>query len=73
MASPSSDPIGTNWAGNHSYRAARLVRPASVDELRDVVAGSSAVRALGSRHSFTDLADTTGDLSTSGASRATSA
>jgi xylitol oxidase len=62
VASLSSDPIGTNWAGNYSYRAARLVRPASVDELRDVVAGSSAVRALGSRHSFSDLADTTGDL-----------
>jgi alditol oxidase len=62
VASPSSDPIGTNWAGNHSYRAARLVRPASVGELCEVVAGSTAVRALGSRHSFSDLADTTGTL-----------
>ncbi len=30
--------IGTNWAGNHTYRAARLVRPRTLDELREVVA-----------------------------------
>ena len=54
--------IGTNWAGNYSYRAARLVRPRSVDELCEVVAASTAVRALGSRHSFSDLTDTTGTL-----------
>ena len=55
-------PIGTNWAGNHAYRAARLVRPRSLDELREVVATSAAVRAIGSRHSFSDLTDTTGTL-----------
>ncbi|MFL6080602.1 MAG: D-arabinono-1,4-lactone oxidase [Ornithinibacter sp.] len=54
--------IGTNWAGNYSYRAARLVRPRSVDELCEVVAASTAVRALGSRHSFSDLTDTAGTL-----------
>ena len=54
--------IGTNWAGNYSYRAARLVRPRSVDELCEVVAESRAVRALGSRHSFSDLTDTEGTL-----------
>jgi xylitol oxidase len=54
--------IGTNWAGNHAYRAARLVRPRSVDELCEVVASSDAVRALGSRHSFSDLPDTEGTL-----------
>ncbi|WP_158868239.1 FAD-binding protein [Leifsonia sp. AG29] len=47
-----------NWAGNHEYRAARIVRPESVDELRELVVGARAVRALGSRHSFNDLADT---------------
>lgn len=53
---------GTNWAGSYSYRAARLVRPRTVDELCEVVAGSTAVRAIGSRHSFSDLPDTTGTL-----------
>jgi alditol oxidase len=52
----------TNWAGNHSYRAARIARPASEDELREVVLSSPAVRALGTRHSFNDLADTSGLL-----------
>jgi alditol oxidase len=54
--------IGTNWAGNHAYRAAALARPTSVEELCDLVARSTAVRAIGSRHSFSDLTDTTGTL-----------
>ena len=52
----------TNWAGNHSYAAARLLQPTSVDELQELVAATESVRALGSRHSFNDVADTTGDL-----------
>jgi alditol oxidase len=48
---------GTNWAGNHRYRAARLHRPASLEELRDVVTGASSVHVLGSRHSFNGIAD----------------
>jgi len=48
---------GTNWAGNHRYRAARLHRPASLEELRDVVSGASSVHVLGSRHSFNAIAD----------------
>ena len=47
-----------NWAGNYEYRAARIAAPGSVDELRELVASSRSVRALGSRHSFNDLADT---------------
>ncbi len=46
-----------NWAGNYEYRAGRIARPRSVDELRELVVGAPAVRALGSRHSFNDLAD----------------
>ncbi len=49
--------IGTNWAGYHEYRASTLHRPASVDELQDVVSRAPKIRALGSRHSFNDLAD----------------
>ncbi|WP_127573989.1 D-arabinono-1,4-lactone oxidase [Georgenia faecalis] len=45
-----------NWAGNHSY-AGTLVSPASLDEAADVVARSRRVRAIGSRHSFNDIAD----------------
>lgn len=53
---------GTNWAGNLSYRASRMVRPTSIDELREVLAGDGPFRVLGSRHSFNDIADTEGTL-----------
>jgi xylitol oxidase len=54
--------VERNWAGNHTYRAERVVRPTSTDELQDLVARAERVRALGSRHSFTDLTDTDGLL-----------
>jgi xylitol oxidase len=47
----------TNWAGNYRYRAARLHRPTTLEQLQEVVAGTPRVRVLGSRHSFTDVAD----------------
>src|SRR5215212_9522595 len=52
----------TNWAGNVFFRARQVHRPSSIDELRTVVAGSDRVRALGTAHSFSRIADTTGDL-----------
>jgi xylitol oxidase len=52
----------TNWSQNHVYVAERLLQPRSVEELCEAVAGAQLIRALGSRHSFTDLADTTGSL-----------
>lgn len=50
-----------NWAGNHEYRARRIVQPADLDELRAIVTTEARIRALGSRHSFNDLADTVAD------------
>src|SRR4051794_30174842 len=47
----------TNWSGNHAYRATRLHRPTSLDELRAVVAHTPKIHALGSRHCFNDIAD----------------
>jgi len=54
--------LATNWAGNHTYRAAGMASPTTLDELRSLVARSPRVRALGSRHSFSDLTDTEGVL-----------
>lgn len=51
-----------NWAGNVTFRAARVHHPASVAELGQIVAGARRVRALGTGHSFSRVADTTGDL-----------
>ncbi len=50
------DATGTNRAGNVTYRAARLHRPTSVAELRDIVASSERVKVLGSRHCFNERA-----------------
>jgi alditol oxidase len=47
-----------NWAGNLTYRASRIARPTSVAELQQLVADTPRIRALGSRHSFNELADT---------------
>ncbi|MEU6477580.1 D-arabinono-1,4-lactone oxidase [Streptomyces sp. NPDC047017] len=46
----------TNWAGNIAY-AGDVRRPGTAEELRAVVAGSARVRALGSGHSFNEIAD----------------
>ena len=48
---------GTNWAANLTYRAAALHRPASLEQVQELVAGASRLRVLGSRHSFNDIAD----------------
>ena len=52
----------TNWAGNHAYAAARLHEPESIGQLQEIVRRSRSLRILGSRHSFNDIADTTGAL-----------
>ncbi len=51
-----------NWAGNVTFGAARLHRPTTVEQVQELVAGSRRVRALGSAHSFSRVADTGGDL-----------
>ncbi|MFG3440865.1 FAD-binding protein [Nonomuraea sp. NPDC047897] len=52
----------TNWAGNVAFHASRVHRPATLEELRRLVAAASRVRALGSGHSFSDVADSPGEL-----------
>ncbi|MEV0573667.1 FAD-binding protein [Streptomyces sp. NPDC050392] len=55
-------PAEMNWAGNITFGARRLCVPRSEAELQETVAASASVRALGTRHSFNTVADTTGDL-----------
>jgi len=47
----------SNWAGTHTYRARELHRPSTLEQVQEIVAGAARVRVLGSRHSFTDIAD----------------
>jgi alditol oxidase len=51
-----------NWAGNLTYTG-RVVRPATIAAVQETVAGTTGpLRALGSRHSFNDIADSPGVL-----------
>ncbi len=52
----------TNWAGNVRFGAAGFARPDSIGRLRDLVAAGRRVRALGTGHSFSPVADTSGLL-----------
>jgi xylitol oxidase len=55
---------GSTWAGTHTFAAPALVEVRSIAEVCEVVAAGGPVRALGTRHSFHDLADTDGTLVT---------
>jgi xylitol oxidase len=48
----------TNWAGNLTYSTERLHAPQSLGELQDIVRQAKRAHAVGSRHSFTPIADT---------------
>ncbi len=52
----------SNWAGNYTYRAARLHAPETVEQVQELVRRGSKLKVLGSRHSFNDIADTSEDL-----------
>lgn len=54
--------IGSNWAGNFQYTAARLHRPDTVEQVQELVSRCSTLKALGTRHSFNSIADTAEDL-----------
>jgi xylitol oxidase len=48
---------GKNWAGNYTYRAQKLHRPSTIEQVQEIIANVPGVRVLGSRHSFNDIAD----------------
>jgi len=52
----------TNWGGNISYSTARVHTPRSVEEVARLVTACVKPKALGTRHSFNRIADTSGDL-----------
>jgi alditol oxidase len=47
----------SNWAGSYTYRADQLHRPSNLEQVQEIIANAPRVRVLGSRHSFTDIAD----------------
>jgi xylitol oxidase len=48
-----------NWAGNLTYGTDRLYTPGSLEEVRQAVRSCAKMRALGTRHSFNAIADST--------------
>jgi alditol oxidase len=51
-----------NWAGNVTYSTERILRPSSVAEAQEMIAGAETLRPLGTRHSFNLVADSAGAL-----------
>lgn len=51
----------TNWAGNYTYGAKRLVQSKDVADVQEIVKRESHLKALGTRHAFNSIADTAGD------------
>jgi alditol oxidase len=49
----------TNWSGNYTYSTDRLHQPQTIEEVQQVVKRCSKLRALGARHSFNGIADST--------------
>jgi len=51
-----------NWAQSYTYRASSIETPTTVEAVQELVASTPKIRALGTRHSFTGLADSSGVL-----------
>ncbi len=52
------------WSGTYEFGAERILTPRTVEEAQELVASSSRIRSLGTRHSFNDIADSDGELIT---------
>jgi xylitol oxidase len=50
-----------NWSGNYTYSTDRLSTPANVEEVQAAVKRARKLRALGTRHSFNAIADSTAE------------
>jgi xylitol oxidase len=60
---PGEQPVAarTNWAGNYRYSTDRLDVPKTAADVQQIVKSRSKLKALGTRHSFNGIADSTGD------------
>jgi len=51
----------TNWAGNYTYSTDKLDQPKTVAEVQAILKRGTKMKALGARHSFNGVADSTGE------------
>jgi xylitol oxidase len=59
LASAEQTTARTNWSGNYTYSTDRLHQPQTIEQVQQVVKSCSKLRALGARHSFNGIADST--------------
>lgn len=52
----------SNWAANYVYGATQIHQPETIEQIQDLVFRTKKIRALGTRHSFNDIADSPGEL-----------
>ena len=52
------------WSGTYRFAARQVIAARTIDDVRRAVAAGGRVRALGTRHSFNDLADNEATLVT---------
>ena len=57
--SPTTNKHLKNWAGNLTYSTGNVYYPKTVEEVQEVVKKFDSLKALGSRHSFNNIADST--------------
>jgi alditol oxidase len=51
-----------NWSGTYRFTAREVIAARTIDDVRRAVAAGGRVRAVGTRHSFNDLADNAATL-----------
>lgn len=56
------DHITHNWSGHVAFNAGATHYPRTTEDVQEIVRNSAKLRPIGIRHSFHDIADTTGDL-----------
>jgi alditol oxidase len=54
--------VATNWAGNVTYSTDNILRPKSTAEAQELIVGAEKIRPIGTRHSFSLVADSDGAL-----------
>jgi len=46
-----------NWAGNLTYSTTNVLRPSTIEEVKEIVKESNKIKVLGTRHCFNRIAD----------------
>ena len=59
VADEQREALRTNWSGNYTYSTDNLYSPKTLEEVQQVVKHHNKLRALGTRHSFNGIADST--------------